>query len=181
MKTMQTLLRVCGAGLLLTGIGWAQGNQPVVTAHIVMATDAAHADSPLRVAVLAQVAPGYHVNSHKPNQDYLIPTRLDVSPNDQFTVKNVIYPKGTDVRFVFSDAPLSVYQGDVAVGVLLQPARTVAPGAYTLKAKLAYQACNDHACLPPGSVPLTLNINVVERNVRLKDVDPNVFARIKFE
>jgi len=167
--------------LMVASLGWAQNNSSVVEAHAVMATDAAHANSPLKLAVLAQVAAGYHINDHKPSLDYLIPTELKVEPSNQFTVKDVVYPKGTPKRFAFSDAPLSVYEGTVVVGTLLQAGKDVRAGTYALKAKFAYQACNDHACLPPTSVPLTVTIRVVPRNVPLKPVESDVFQRIKFE
>lgn len=164
-----------------TGRLFAQNNNSVVEAHAVMATNAAHANSPMKVAVLAQVAAGYHINDHKPSLDYLIPTELKVDPSDQFTVTSVAYPKGTLKKFPFSDVPLSVYEGTVVVGALLQAGKNVPAGMHTLKARFAYQACNDHACLPPTSVPLTLSIKVVPRDVPLKTVESDVFRRIKFE
>jgi hypothetical protein len=178
---MRMLLRVGLLALMAAGLGWAQNNNSVVEARAVIATDAAHANSPVKLAVLAQVAAGYHINDHKPSLEYLIPTELKVEPSDEFTVKNVVYPKGTLMRFAFSDAPLSVYESTVTVGALLQAAKAVPAGKYTLKAKFAYQACNDHACLPPRSVPLAVPIKIVPRNVPLKPVEPDVFQRIKFE
>jgi thiol:disulfide interchange protein DsbD len=171
------------SGLLISmtmSVGWAQSNTSVVEARAVMSTDAAHANSPVKIAVLAQVAEGFHINDHKPTLDYLIPTDLKLDSNDQFTVKSVVYPKGTLKKFAFSDAPLSVYEGAVAVGTLLQAGKTVPAGTYTLKGKFAYQACNDHACLPPASVPLTVTIKIVPRNVPLKPVESDVFQRIQF-
>ena len=96
-------------------------------------------------------------------------------------VKEVVYPKGTPQRFAFSDMPLSVYQGTVVVGAALQVGRVVPPGAYTVKGKFAYQACNDHACLPPTSVPVNLTLQVVRRRVALKRVHADVFDQIQFE
>ena len=69
----------------------------------------------------------------------------------------------------------------MVVGALLQAGKSVPAGTYTVKGKFAYQACNDHACLAPTSVPLTLMIKVVPKNVPLKPVESNVFQRIKFE
>jgi DsbC/DsbD-like thiol-disulfide interchange protein len=167
--------------LIATSLGWAQNKSPVVEAHAIMATDAGHADSPLKLAVLAQVAAGYHINDHKPTLDYLIPTELKVDPSDEFTVKDVVYPRGTPKRFAFSDVPLSVYEGRVVVGILLQAGKAVPAGTYKLKAKFAYQACNDHACLAPTSVPMTVTLKIVPRNVPLKPIESDVFQRIKFE
>jgi thioredoxin:protein disulfide reductase len=167
--------------LVATSLGWAQNKSPVVEAHAIMATDAGHADSPLKLAVLAQVADGYHINDHKPTLDYLIPTELKVDPNDEFNVRSIVYPRGTPKRFAFSDVPLSVYEGRVVVGMLLQAGKAVPAGTYTLKAKFAYQACNDHACLAPTSVPMTVTLKIVPRNVPLKPIESDVFQRIKFE
>jgi hypothetical protein len=178
---MRMRLMVLILTLMATSLDWAQSNIPVVEAHAVMATDAVHADSLVKLALLAQVAAGYHINDHKPSLDYLIPTIFEVDSSDQFTVKNVVYPRGTLKKFPFSDVPLSVYEGKVVVGMLLQGGKTVPAGTYTLKAKFAYQACNDHACLAPTSVPVTLALKVVPHNVPLKAVENDVFQRIKFE
>ena len=172
----------CGVALALVAacLGQAQNN-PVVEAHAVVATDAAHPNSTLKMAVVAQVAAGYHINDHKPSLDYLIPTELRLDPSAEITVKSVVYPKGTLKKLAFSDSPLSVYEGTVLVGALLDVAKAVPPGSYTLKGKFAYQACNDHACLPPTSVPLTVTVKVVPRNVPLKQVEFDVFQRIQLE
>lgn len=159
----------------------AQETPAVVQAKLVLETDAAHANSNVKVAVLATVSPGYHINDHKPTLDYLIPTELKLEPLKQISVKDVVYPKGEPRKFGFSDGPLSVYEGKVTIGALLEVARAVPPGAYTLKGKFAYQACNDHACLPPASVPLTLTLKVVPRNVPLRHLNPDVFERIQLE
>jgi hypothetical protein len=59
--------------------------------------------------------------------------------------------------------------------------RKVVPGVYALQGKFAYQACNDHACLPPASVPLALAVKVVPRAVALKSLNADDFNRIKFD
>jgi len=69
----------------------------------------------------------------------------------------------------------------VVVGALLQVAKGALPGSYFVKGKFAYQACNDHACLPPTSVPLEMTVRIVPRDVPLKQVDADVFQRIQFE
>jgi hypothetical protein len=168
-------------GTMTASLGWSQGNSPIVEAHAVTATDAAHADSAAKVAIVAQVAPGYHINDHKPSLDYLIPTKFVADSSDQFSVKNIAYPKGSLKKFPFSDVPLSVYEGSVVVGIMLQVGKDVPVGTYALKGKFAYQACNEHACLPPTSVPVTIDIKVVPHQVSLKSVNKNVFQRIKFE
>jgi DsbC/DsbD-like thiol-disulfide interchange protein len=162
--------------------GAVAAQQPsVVEARMVLATDATRAGSTAKAAVVAQISPGYHINDNKPTLDYLIPTELQLEPSKEVSVTKLVYPKGELKSFAFSDAKLSVYEGTLEVGALLKIARTTRPGTYTLKGKFAYQACNDHACLPPRSVPVTLAVKVVPRGAPVKRVNGDVFDRISFE
>jgi thiol:disulfide interchange protein DsbD len=161
--------------------GWVPAQRPaVVEARMVLATDGVRAGSTAKAAVVAEISPGFHINDNKPTLDYLIPTELKLDPVKEVTVTKVVYPKGELKSFAFSDSKLSVYEGTLDVGALLAVSRSAKPGTYTLKGKLAYQACNDHACLPPTGVPVTLAVKVVPRGASLKSVNADVFARIKF-
>lgn len=180
MHMLRIMLSLALAGWTVN-LAMAQGSTPVVEAKLVTATDAAHPNATVKAAVVAKVAPGYHINDHKPTLDYLIPTELKLEPLKQIEVKDVVYPKGVLKKFAFSDGPLSVYEGTVVIGTVLQVARTAAPGAYALKGKFTYQACNDHACLPPASLPLSLRLKVVRRSIPLKPVNSDVFERIQLE
>lgn len=159
----------------------AQRPGSVVQANAVMATDAVHPDSEAKLAVVAEVAPGFHINDHHPSLDYLIPSQVKLDASDQFTIEKIVYPKGSPTKFTFSDTPLSVYEGKLIIGVLLRCGKTVPPGTYALKGKFAYQACNDHACLAPTSVPLTAEIKIVAANVPVKPANTDVFQRVNFQ
>jgi len=159
----------------------AQNTNPVVEAKVVPGADGVYPNSSTKIGVVAQVAAGFHINDHKPTLDYLIPTDLKLEPSNEISVEKLVYPKGEPVKFAFSDVALSVYQGTVGLGAILKVGRTAAPGAYTIKGKLAYQACNDHACLPPSSVPLTLTLKVVPRSTPVKSLNSDVINRIQFD
>lgn len=152
---------------------------PVVGGHIVLDTDGAHPGSAVKAAVVAEVAPGYHINDHVPSLDYLIPTELKLEAQEPLSLGSISYPKGSPVKFSFLDTPISVYQGKLLVGATLKVAAGAKPGAYTLKGTLNYQACNDHACLPPTNLPLALTVKVVPRGEALKHVNSDVFSALK--
>ena len=160
MKTFLWLL----FSLALTAVA-ACGQAPgeVVKAKVTMSTPEARPDSVVKATVVVDVLSGYHINDHHPTLDYLIPTEVKVEPSKEVTVSGITYPKGELARFAFSDAPLSVYEGTVRVDVAFQLEHKVPPGEYGVKGKLTYQACNDHACLPPASVPLSFSFKVVRR------------------
>jgi DsbC/DsbD-like thiol-disulfide interchange protein len=154
---------------------------PVVEASAVLETNAAHPGATVHAAVVAKITPGYHINDHKPSHDYLIPTELKMEPNDHVSVQDIKYPPGTPIKFEFDDAKLSVYEGTLVVRAALKIATGTPPGDYTLKGKLAYQACNERACFPPASVPVELVFKVVRASVPLKRVHGELFKREKVE
>ena len=96
----------------------------------------------LRLGVLE----GYHVNSHEPGGDpqmRLYGTRLELPPEVGARVE---YPPGEELTFAFTDKPIRVYGNEVTLVAHL--ATPPAPGS-KLRVALAYQACDDRACLPP--------------------------------
>ncbi len=153
---------------------------PIVTARGLCSSEAVHSGSAVKIAVEAQIAAGYHVNDHHPSLDYLIPTELKFQPDKQIGVEKVVYPKGEPIRFAFSDQPLSVYQGTLLIGAVLRVAPSLRPGTYALRGSLDYQACNDHACLPPSKVPLTITLKVVEKDAPIKRANAEIFEHINF-
>jgi hypothetical protein len=72
----------------------------------------------------------------------LIPTEI------QGDVRNVSYPPGKSMTFAFSKDPLSVYDGEVAIGLETEGDAT--------ELTLVYQACDDTRCLSPVSRQLRL-------------------------
>lgn len=106
----------------------------------------------------ATIDDGWHVNSHTPTYDYLIPTKLSIELPDGWTPAKVSYPAGEMKTFAFADKPLSVYEGTFDLPVVIQVPRGAKAGTFDAKATFSYQSCNDHECLPPASVsqPFTL-------------------------
>jgi DsbC/DsbD-like thiol-disulfide interchange protein len=172
MKRRKLNMRMFFLACIFVGLAaqaaWAQAPGQVVKAKVTMASPVARPDSVVRAVVVVEVLPGYHINDHHPSLDYLIPTEVKLEPSKQVTVKDITYPKGEMKKFAFSDELLSVYEGTVRVDVALQLERKTLPGDYEVKGQLAYQACNDHACLPPTSVPLLFSFKVVRRGASVR-------------
>ena len=98
----------------------------------------------------ASLASGWHVNSHRPSEEYLIATEARLDPASGVRFGDARYPEGMLKKFAFSESPLSVYEGSFAIEVPLQfdPAGSVP----ALSGRVEYQACNDTRCLAPASV-----------------------------
>lgn len=102
------------------------------------------------VRIAATVADGWHVNSHKPSEDYLIPTGVTLDPSPGVGFGEARYPEGRLAKFAFSETPLSVYEGSFVVEV---PVAWTGAQPPAVSGRLEFQACNDKQCLAPASVP----------------------------
>jgi len=111
--------------------------------------------------IVAQLRTGYHCNSDKPTDEYLIPLKLTWTPAP-LEVGEVVYPKPQMETYSFSEKPLSVYSGDFEIVTKFKVPASAPPGPAVLTGKLRYQACTDRMCLPPKTVDVSLPITVVK-------------------
>lgn len=136
------------------------GGRPVALAVLLLLGATAAAQEPvvsgrLRIAGVAveaevTVAEGWHVNAHRPAQDFLIPTVLTLAAPDGVALGEVEYPAPESKRMSFSEEPLLLYEGTLT---LRAPIRSGSPSRLT--GSLRYQACNDTTCLPPRTLELS--------------------------
>lgn len=110
----------------------------------------------LRVPVAVLIRRGYHINSNRPNEPYLIPTSLSWAETP-FRVESIDFPPADEVRYDFSDAPLSVYSSRIQIVTTFIVA-SVPEELRELRGTLRFQACNDKACLPPRTIPVTVPV-----------------------
>jgi len=97
----------------------------------------------------ATLASGWHVNSHKPSEDYLIPTTATLAEQPGVKFGEPRFPEGKMEKFSFSETALSVYAHDFTIEVPLEWTGASVPA---LSGTVEYQACNDTQCLAPASV-----------------------------
>lgn len=179
---MKKLIVITSVALLISApAALGQASKQVVEAKVVLEAEGAAPGKSLKAAALARVSPGYHVNDHKPSEEYLIPTEWTIEGTKEISVSKMAYPKGELKKFPFSDDRLLVYEGEITVGALLKVEPKTRPGTYKLKGVFKYQACNDHACLPPKSFPLDLEVKVLAHGKSAKRVNAEVFRNVRFE
>ena len=129
------------------------------------------------VAVVADIVRGYHMNSNKPLDEFLIPTTLSAQLPTGFKQLEVFYPEGQLLKFSFSPSkPLSVYSGSATLRVRLEATADAPLGPQTIRLTLRYQACNDTTCLPPVSLPVTAKIQVASAAAHARPLHPEIFA-----
>jgi hypothetical protein len=110
--------------------------------------------------VTLQITKGYHVNANPPSFAYLKATELEITPGDGIAVEFITYPDPLTKKFAFSDQPLAVYEGETLVKARLRADKSAKPGIHNLSARLRVQACDDKVCYAPGTLDLSLPVNI---------------------
>jgi thiol:disulfide interchange protein DsbD len=150
----------------------------IVSTHTYVSLDQVPRGKEFQAAVVVKINTGYHMNSHKPSDSYLIPTTVTPQLPAGFTMAGEpVYPAGKNEKFPFSpDKPLNVYTGSVTFRMKLTADDKAALGKTSIPVTLRFQACNLSACLPPVKIPLTLELQVVAAGKSGKTVNPEIFS-----
>ena len=107
-----------------------------------------------------QVLNGYHVQSNTPSDPYLIALKLTWNPGPLESA-GVTFPKPQMEKYSFSETPLSVFSGSFEVATKFKVSASAIPGPSAVTGKLRYQACNDSMCLPPKTIDVKLQVDIV--------------------
>jgi hypothetical protein len=119
------------------------------------------AGSTAKVPIAVQVEAGYHVNSNKPADRFLIPLQLTWNAG-LLEAGKVDFPKAEQGKYSFSEKPVSVFTGTFHIVTQFKVPPNAGAGSATVTGKLHYQACNDHECLTPKTIEVSLPLIVLK-------------------
>jgi uncharacterized protein YyaL (SSP411 family) len=105
--------------------------------------------NPKELHVQLSIAEGYHINAHRAERD-LIATQLSVSGVEV----EIEYPEGERRKFGFADGEIAVYSGAVTIAVKFKKSMS---GHGPVRMGIAYQACDEQACLPAVTKQIEVN------------------------
>ena len=110
-------------------------------------------------SIQVRLRPGYHINSHTPSDEYLIPLRLQWK-GEPLEVAEISFPEPQMESYSFADKPLSVFTGDFEVTSRFRVPKDAPAGSRVLTGTLRYQACTDKLCFPPKTVTVRLPVDI---------------------
>lgn len=172
----------------LTTFSWAGNAQmgfgsagPKISYEAVLEQTAAHPGASVRGALRVSLSEGWHVNSHKPLEEYLIPTVLRFDQHPILTVRGIVYPEHKMFTFDFSPDPLAVYEETFVLGFVVEVDSTATPGDYTLNGTLRYQACSKKMCAPPRDLSIALSVPIVAADSPVERVTNEWIHSVKWE
>ena len=154
----------------------AQTSADVVKTSGLLSVDKVKQGASVQAAVAMDISKGYHINSNRPLDKFLIPASLKIEPLNGASSSAVLFPRASMRRFPFSKTRMSVFEGRAVVRFTLRALPSLAVGKYTLHAKLTVQACNDQACLPPKTIDVSIPVEVVSAAAQVGNINGDVFG-----
>jgi len=177
---VRTFLIAIGV-LSAVAIGHAQIRRPKADVTPIVESDGVHAGTDVRVALQVGLPEGLHVQSNKPREKSFIPTVLSFDAPAGVTVAEIVYPASVDLTQAGAAQPLAVFEREFAIGVRLTLAASAPPGAFTVPARLRYQACDATMCYLPVTADASWTLRVVAAGTSAgAPAHSDVFKRISF-
>lgn len=183
MKKTARAIWILTIGILLSTAGTAQFGAagPEMSYNAYTDTDSVHAGTEVRLAIRVKLSEGWHVNSNKPLDEFLIPTVLTLNEDPRYSVVKIYYPEHKTIKLSFSPDPMAVYEREFSLGVLLKLSDAVEVKPQTIQGKIQYQACNDKQCAPPAELALDIPISLAGKDQPVKPQQAELFQSIAWD
>ena len=115
-----------------------------------------------RIAAVVTIDDGWHIQSHTPSYDYLIPTELALELPEGWPEAVIRYPAHVMWQSQFAEDPLAAYEVEAVIHADLELPADLASGGVEVPVELLYQACDELVCLPPTTAETTARLQIGE-------------------
>jgi DsbC/DsbD-like thiol-disulfide interchange protein len=110
--------------------------------------------------VVMEIPSGLHVQSSRPLDKFLVPTKLEIDVPQGVRVSAPVYPRPVLRNLKFSKSKVAVYEGRAMISFNITIPANFGGNSAELKGRLRFQACNDDACFPPVTREVKMWINL---------------------
>lgn len=100
------------------------------------------------------MAPGYHIYSTNPGDEFAIATQLTPLKAPGVSYGKAVWPKPT------LHEKVRIHEGTAVVTVPITIEKTAKPGMLKLGASIMAQGCNESACLPPDTFTAVASVMI---------------------
>ncbi len=109
--------------------------------------------------IILSIPQELHVNSNTPTTEFMIPTKVELK-SGEVKIENIIYPKGKNRKFDFSETPINIYDGEVKIEFSFRVPKKPKTKNIKINAVIKYQACTDEVCYQPQKEELILETQI---------------------
>ena len=131
-----------------------------------------------RVAVVADIQKGFHLNSNKPQQEGLIPTDLFPYAVKGLNFDRPVFPPGKIEKSPIGD--LSLYAGQAVVVLPIEADVDLKGKELRISGVLTYQACSDETkqCFPPTGVEWEVTLPIAQAGQTAQAANLELFREV---
>lgn len=140
--------------------GLAAAQEQILTAEVMTDPEGYARGQSSPISVRLGIAPGFHINSDRPDDPSYIPTQVRFESGNGISFGPVVYPQAGRHQVQFTPEPLKVFGGEVLVQSTLKVAPDARPGVHLATAFVTFQACNDQMCHLPEELELDFEVIV---------------------
>ena len=140
------------------------GNEKWQSANIVKVTVpeiVVHAGKSTVLKMKVEIKKGYHIQANKVDDDFLIPTKLEITEYENIITGIQQFPPPKKFKLEDTDIFLEVYDGMLEIKIPTTVANEIPKGKHILKANLQYQACDSKTCLFPKTISFSFTIKII--------------------
>ena len=149
----------------------------VIQAKPYVSHERIHPGESFQIAIVANIKQGFHINSYKPLDKFLIPMAVNFDEREPVVFGPVSYPEPVVISLPFSPNKASVYGGKILIFAKGKLADDISPGDMKVSGHLAYQACDDQRCFMPDTVKFEIPFEVVNPDVPIKLINRDIFQQ----
>jgi thiol:disulfide interchange protein DsbD len=166
------------AVFLLSALAFSQGSDKVVKAQGFASVERVAPQSKFKLAVVLEVADGYHINAHVPTMDYLIPTNVVFQSPAGIRVSEPLYPPPLTRMFEFApQAQLAVHEGRVIITADAEAEKNWkdSGSGSAIVARLTVQSCSERVCLAPARLQTEIPIRFAKPGETVPETQAELF------
>jgi thiol:disulfide interchange protein DsbD len=159
---------------------YAQFNQPanVLTSKFIFPAEKLAKQTSYPLLIQINIKKGWHINSHKPLEEYLVPTEIKFVETDGITHGNIRYQNPVLKKFSFTESNISVYENTVFIYTSITIMPDFKHDSLKIKSLLRYQACDDKSCLAPEEIQLIATVPIVDHETLTRPINQSIFADV---
>ncbi|MBK6750368.1 MAG: protein-disulfide reductase DsbD N-terminal domain-containing protein [Pyrinomonadaceae bacterium] len=114
-----------------------------------------------KATVYLSIPSGLHVNSSRPGSEYAIATRVTATSSGGVKIGPVLYPRGKNRKFGFSEDTINVYEGRTPFTFNVTVPANYKKYSVVINVSVRYQACTDEVCYPPKTKTARITASVL--------------------
>ena len=112
------------------------------------------------INITVEVKNGYHIQANKVDNEFIIPTTLEIRGDKAIILKKQVFPSAKKFKLEGTDEYLDVYDGRFEISIFFRTQKEIQKGIRQLNGKLNYQACDSMRCLFPRVIEFSIDVEV---------------------